>query len=305
LQKYAPADFTVDRFSDQDLRRLGWERLAGYDLIFALDYSLAAHYSLQAEAVRFRGPLVFSFNKDHRSREREWCVTLWVADWTVVNNRDRYEYGGVKPKTCCISNGLDTEHWRSTTPFNDRPQKAVWCGRSGAKKGKNYDSVIAPLRALLESAGVQCDFRAITGMTDRQVLTPDEQLAWYNSARYVVCASETEGTPGYLFEAMACGCVPVTTQVGNVPEVGILSDVCVVSEPSAERFRDRIVEIRDSQHGVAAEVMSSEVKSEMWTRWGYGPPARRADYFFQLFRRLIDGQPIKPFCHWDIKPEEI
>jgi glycosyltransferase involved in cell wall biosynthesis len=305
LQKYAPADFVVDRFSDQEIHSLGWANLRSYDLVFFLDYAKARYYVSRVREAGFTGPIVFSFNKDHRSRGQEWLEVLGQADFVIVNNRDRYEYGGVQPKTCCISNGLDTEHWRSTVPFDQRPQKAVWCGNTGIKKRKNYNRVLASLRKLLQTEGIECDFRPVVEFTPAEVLTADEQLAWYNSARYVVCASDTEGTPGYLFEAMACGCVPVMTKVGNVPEIGILSDVCVVSEPSAERFRDKIVEIRDSQHGVAAEVMSSEVKSEMWTRWGYGPPARRADYFFQLFRRLIDGQPVKPFCHWDVKAEDI
>lgn len=305
LQKYAPSDFEVCRLSDADTHGGGWRRIVGrgVDVIFALDYALAPSYVRHARQAGFEGVIVGSFNKDHRSREREWLHVLDCGlDWLIVNNVSRWRRGGVQPRTCCISNGLDLDHWRATTPFDQRPERAIWCGGTGPAKKKGYAEVLVPLKSILERDGIECDFRPVSDITPEQVKTPDEQLAWYNSARYVVCASETEGTPGYLLESMACGCIPITTNVGNVPEImkGELHPL-VVKKRTLEEFARRIGWLRGESS------WSDWAAREMRLRWGYGPPANRAEYFFHLFRRLIDDGPdsIEPFCHWDVKPEDI
>lgn len=305
LQKYSPSDFTVDRYSDDDTHK-GWRQFNGYDLLFVLDYALAGSYVSHARSAEFAGPIVVSFNKDHRSRHKEWIETLRVADFVVVNNVDRYLQGGIQPRTCCISNGLDLDHWRVTTPFADRPERAIWCGGTGVKKKKGYHDILMPLAPMLEAEGIKCEFRPVTDITPDQVLTPDEQLAWYNSARYVLCASETEGTPGYLLEAMACGCVPVSTYVGNVPEFALPQPPLVVQSRTPEAYRQAILSMR-SHPSRDAQYWSDLVLEEIRQRWGYGPPASRADHFFSLFRRLIDDGPesVEPFIHWDVEPEDI
>ena len=55
------------------------------------------------------------------------------------------------------------------------------------------------------------------------------------------------------------------------------------------------------------ELISENVYHVMQTGWSYGPPARRADYYFNLFRALIQRgrENVTPFCYMDKTPEEI
>lgn len=42
---------------------------------------------------------------------------------------------------------------------------------------------------------------------------------WFNKAKYYLMYSYTEGLPTSLMQAMSCGLVPVTTDVGNIPDL--------------------------------------------------------------------------------------
>ncbi len=42
---------------------------------------------------------------------------------------------------------------------------------------------------------------------------------WFNKAKYYLMYSYTEGLPTSLMQAMSCGLIPVTTDVGNIPDL--------------------------------------------------------------------------------------
>lgn len=78
-----------------------------------------------------------------------------------------------------------------------------WAGASEAKD-KNVDTLVEAFP----------DVR----LAD-ECLTQDEMGDFYNGCDVVAIASSAEGDPRPLIEGMACGCFPVTTDVGIVPEL--------------------------------------------------------------------------------------
>ena len=152
--------------------------------------------------------------------------------------------------------------------------------------------------------GFAVDFRPIGSDAfhgnepNREIVYDNKELVqWYNSASYVACTSLTEGTPNYLIEAAACGCVPVSTAVGAIREFGQHAENCVVIPQRDVRSFIKALELarRDRIY------LSRSVEQTMQS-WGY---SERAEYFFEVFRRLIEGHPVKPFSYADTIPDMI
>lgn len=299
LVRYAPGDLEIHRCAH---REIAWRRIHEYQLIFALDYAIASGYRTELNRLGLSTPLVVSFNKDSKSRHALWEDTLRAADLVVCNNYDRYTSDGIHPKTVCITNGVDTEDWFETTPIQDRPHKVLWVGSSGPAKKKRYHELISQIAVPLDSLGFECHFRPINDITPQLVYPTNRQRDWYNGGSYVLCASETEGGgPGFLNEAVACGCVAVTVPVGSVPEWAVHRENAVIVKPTIAAFIDSLVYARNNRDRLSAAGQAA------MQQWSYGPPGNRAQYFYQLFRRIInDGvKSIKSFCWRDISPEEI
>lgn len=301
LASHQPYDFAVDRVSILDVN---WEAIGKYDLVFNLDYSWAETFGSRLRERSCDTLYVVSFNRDSKSRQAKYLPTCHAADWVIVNNLDRWQADGVLDNTCCISNGVDTDAWYRTTEILFRRHRVLWTGSVGAGKGKGYHEILYPVQDELVRRGFDCDFRPVGEFGDAGTMHSGEMLAWYNGGSYILCTSESEGTPNYLLEGMACGCVPVTTNVGNVLEFGQLGE------------GQNVVLIDRSVDGVLAgleyarlhrERLSNEAHDTMHSQWSYGPPGRRAGYFFALFRALLARGPanVKPFCYLDGTPEEV
>lgn len=69
-------------------------------------------------------------------------------------------------------------------------------------------------------------------------LTPEELLSFYNGLDVICVSSTEEGTPLPLIEAMACGCFPVTTDVGVAAELIVHGENGLIVEPTPESFRN-------------------------------------------------------------------
>lgn len=299
LQKFCPPNYIVDV---AEYRSMNWPDLAKYDLVFLLEYTGAL--TLMSMMARHcpDAQLVVSHNSDSMRRRSLFDQNHKEADYVVCNNRDAFEYFERRERSCCISNGIDPDLFSVTTPIAERPHKVIWCGSSS--KGKNYEGILRPLESRLESAGFEVDFRPIdgngwdkTGEVKREVVYDDDtQRDWYNSASYVVCASDSEGTPNYLLEAAACGCVPVSTECGNILEFGRHEVNCLLVPQEMRAFLDAMEYARKNRERMSAAIV------ETMRPWSY---VERAPYYFALFDALIAGRTPDPFLYSEKTPETI
>jgi hypothetical protein len=285
LRRYAPSDIEV-HISARD--NVGWDEVGRYDLVFwlpALQLSRA-----RAELSR-RGldvPLVASYNRGPYKDNDLWLSTLTLADFVIVNNARRWEHSGVAQRTCCIANGVDAEIFRPTVRITDRPHRCLWTGSILQSEIKRYRTVILPLAEELRQRGFECDFRLVDSF--RAPATLPEMAAWYNTGSYILCASIAEGTPNPILEGMSCGCVPVSTLVGNICEFGHEGENCIIAEGTVESFVEKLERARKMREELSENAIAT-MKS-----WSYGSGGR-AQFFYQVWRRIVlnGADSIRPF----------
>ena len=95
-----------------------------------------------------------------------------------------------------------------------------WCYQTsgGPDNFKGYEKILKPLKKKL---GESVDWRIRT--PDPSTAMDTETLrAYYNSCDVFLCTSSAEGGPQGPFEAAACGCAVLSTDVGQVSDWGTL-----------------------------------------------------------------------------------
>lgn len=96
-----------------------------------------------------------------------------------------------------------------------------WAGNSKwgkiGKDSKGLHSIIKPVLKTMRKQG----FKLTEHFADRNVqFIPLEKMKdYYNEIDVYICASDIEGTPNPVLEAMACGVPVISTDVGIVPEI--------------------------------------------------------------------------------------
>lgn len=299
LARYAPADFAVDILPIRDLGAAAWPwaRFQSYDLCFLIEYAAASQFRQSFRDCGISTPLVVSHNADRHRRRSLWETVCRSADFVIANNMCVWEHHGRRPRTCCISNGVDREIFCPGPPIAQRLHRIFWRGSGNEKKSKGWRSILEPSIPRLEALGFEPDFAAITSIQRQRLDTP-ELVERYRQSSYVVCTSLSEGTPNYVLEAVSCGAVAVSTHVGNVREWGRHGHNCVLIPRTADGLIAGLLHARRHREAL------SESALDTIATWHYGGPHGRAQWFFQLFRRIITGGPgsIRPFSyaqtHW-------
>lgn len=151
-----------------------------------------------------------------------------------------------------IPNGFDTDFWRDLRKIR-KPFSfiSVATGTSNPSRAivKGYD-LIEQLAALHPdwTFTLLGDSNYFSPNQNVQVLgkmKPAELLDHYNSHQFYLQLSTSEGFPNALGEAMACGCVPIGSAVGAIPE--IIGDTGIVLHvKSLETLDSELIQITAS-----------------------------------------------------------
>lgn len=286
LQKYAPDDFEVDIAQWHPcLERTPMTK--DYDLFLNLvpDHP-ALRLSLFPVAMSHPQAIIVGGLNVGWGHHEERLAMQQSADYIIVNNRELWERLDRPEGMTWISNGVDLDTFRITRPVAERTPRVLWTGcthHCTRTSIKGWGEVLRPLQKMLTEVGVESSFRMTDAGNPSERYTTEQMVEWYNTGTIYVCASSSEGTPNPLLEAAACGCVPVSTRVGNAPElIHQYWNGELVDRNPREMF-DAIV--RCQRRNV---VMSKEMLWRLHNRgWHW---ECKADQYFSLFRKLIDAK---------------
>lgn len=104
-------------------------------------------------------------------------------------------------------------------------------------------------------------------------LTYGEMPDFYNELDVIAIGSQWEGDPRPLIEGMACGCFPVATDVGIVPELVRNGENGLIVEPTVEAFRDAFAWCRANLAGVRAAGRENAEWMREHQTWEHVAPA--------------------------------
>lgn len=120
-------------------------------------------------------------------------------------------------------------------------------------------------------------------------LTQGEMGDFYNAIDVITCASNAEGDPRPIIEGMACGCFPVTVDVGIVPELVRHGENGLIVERSAKAFADAFAWcarnldfVREAGKRNAVEMARTRTWAQMAPIWG------------DAFQRSLDARQASP-----------
>ncbi len=284
LQKYAPADFTVD-----DGFGGGRYTRDHYDLILILPMGSATRLCQHLQRIKHRDTVVVgALNIGDPKRATKWGTRMVNAGVKAIITNNAGCAEAIDIPTIQINNGVDLDLWGVDVPIADREPRVIWTGsawhtdKDADRDTKRYWSILKPLAERLD---VPCDFRRVesVGTVFSEAGLPvvraggymdqAELRAFYNSGTVYVCASESEGTPNPALEAGACGCTVVSTPVGNMPEL-------ITSGVNGELVDHTL----DAVEAGVRRARSGEAMQDTIRAWSWELAAVR---YFDLFRRLL------------------
>jgi len=286
-----------------------------YDMIFCLPTNIVGMLRRLLDAAKLDIPVVSSHNSGLGRRHWMLVESIMAADYTIVNNYASWVNMRAvsmehKYTACNISNGVDTNAFYPTVPIKERPHRVLWCAskskidpnqseemKAGQPDVKGFWRILTPLRELLDNVGDGWDTHYLVPDTGCG-LDQDQMREWYNSGSYLICASSSEGTPNIALEAAACGCVVVTTPVGNMPELiqhcvnGVFFSDCTLTSGAW-----KALQIARENREFLSVNMNSSIRQWDWKI--------RAEWFHRVFGMIVRGDLPRPFTWLDTAPEAI
>ena len=161
-----------------------------------------------------------------------------------------------KSKLTCIDNGVDLTKFKVLTNLDDRDEDIIIVGRF--TEAKNYPFMIRIIKDVIQKISNLKVSIYGTGDLENTIKeeiqkndisniklmgNSDSMCSSYNQAKLFLMCSIFEGTPISLIEAMACGCIPITSNVGGIPDVLPPNYSFCFADDKINVYSDAIVEV--------------------------------------------------------------
>ncbi len=233
LQTYASDDYEVDviahnPFVERYRRRP--QELAEYDGVFSMSWTMSPldilKHAKRSSCLVTCGGLIFD-----RQREGDWRSKVTTASRNTRRARERLpQYDGIvavnqegyeaaekyNPNTVLIPSGINMDFYKEGPPIPVDPDYLTvgWCAQKRCNV-KGQKEILNPLMKQLKGEPI---LFAVNDRNFDSALSREQMVKWYHRIDVLLCTSIIEGTPSPVFEAVSCGRVAVSTNVGMVAD---------------------------------------------------------------------------------------
>lgn len=230
-----------------------------------VEYNLAVGRAQDLERALTASSISFSI-PDHLFSDPsgvfDYSPYFHLADGYCTTSRrlfDLYADQILVPRPCCIIHDrtdlIVDLTCRQRQPSTDTERVHVlWTGNSewgrwnGLRDYKGVEIIRAAISAARD-AGAAIEYVEID--SSREHVSQERVAQSMLSADVYVCASENEGTPLPVVEAMAAGCGVVTTDVGIFREIAPETQHPLIVERRVGAFRDALLTLTDNRARIA------------------------------------------------------
>lgn len=189
--------------------------------------------------------------------------------------------GGVLVPSRRLASDLDAAPHVTIAPKGFHPEAF---GDAGARRGDLVVGWAGAANALDKRLDVIT--AAWPGVLIATGLAYDAMPGFYNEVDVITCASTAEGDPRPLIEGMACGCFPVTVDVGIVPELVRHGENGLIVERSPHAFEAALRWCARNLDYVRAAGARNALEMRATRTWGMVAPA-----WSDAFAAAIDRAP--------------
>lgn len=222
FRTYAPPEWEV--ICASDARPRADEQ---WDAVILLDMQADPTPYLPAKVCKLVGSHTWLFDPDpldwrtrgvnnNRCRSRA-MGSVSSCDAVIVYNRAQQEiFSGFHQRVVLTPYTVDVATFTNPGTRQHEKLKVGWCQQvgGGLNSFKGLTDVLIPLIAKL---GESVEWSVMT--PDAHTAMPtDDLVQWYHGLDVFLCTSSGEGGPQGPFEAAACGCAVISTDVGQVSD---------------------------------------------------------------------------------------
>jgi len=151
-----------------------------------------------------------------------------------INSRIQETLCRLHPNVRYMRTGVHVNFWdQCYPPQTTLPITIGWSGKSFDDPNKwtpkGYQEVLVPVRQeCLRLFGKDVFWEVNRAAWGKNMLTPESQREFYSGSDVFLVTSCSEGTPSVLMEAMSCGRMAITTDVGIAREIEreLIADGC-------------------------------------------------------------------------------
>jgi len=152
---------------------------------------------------------------------RHAANVLQNVDGAIARNRElRFSLSEYHDHIVTIPVGVDLSVFNNTGRHYSKsgePLRIGWCGNKACKLDRNFKGYERILQPLMRRTGGRYEWHVNTN-SHKEAIPPEGMAKWYRACDVFITTASAEGTPNPAYEAAACGCCVISTDVGGITD---------------------------------------------------------------------------------------